>query len=251
MTEILVVIGLIVLMLGLAVPAFNLIRGGRSIDSAQNQVAAMIGKARSDAIGLQQIHGVMFFLDPASDRVNVAEVYATDYPAANGDRDVYLDLAPDTDFLPLPHGVLAFVLCNGTVNAAGTRTSDGYLGYNTIFGTFNNIGVSPGGAATGGVILFNGEGQLISRSYGYTTVLNTVNTAMQTQIIGLAGANGFVDAGPGGATTTIMSAMGFALCDYQAFKSNGDKPDPLFTGTPIAPPTSPMKNNGSTTTAAS
>src|SRR3954468_996764 len=80
LTEILIVISLIVLMLGLAVPAFNLIRGGRSTDSAENQVAAMLGHARADAIGLQQPHGILFFIDPSTDRVNVAEVYAADYP---------------------------------------------------------------------------------------------------------------------------------------------------------------------------
>ena len=191
MTEILIVIALIVLILGLAVPAFNLIRGSRSIDSAQNQIAAMIGKARSDAIGLQQIHGVMFFLDPATDRVSVAEVYAADYPTdPTADADVYLDLVPDTDFLPLPQGVLAFTICNGTI-VGGARTSDGYIGYN------NNFGAATSSKSPGGVILFDAFGKLISRSYGYKTLAALPFTLMQQQILGtsILGTNGFIDPG--------------------------------------------------------
>ena len=45
MTEILIVIALIVLIMGLAVPAFNLITGTRSVDAAENVVTAMLGRA--------------------------------------------------------------------------------------------------------------------------------------------------------------------------------------------------------------
>src|SRR3954468_21333002 len=135
LTEILIVISLIVLMLGLAVPAFNLIRGGRSTDAAENQGAAMISHSRSDAIGLQQLHGVLFFIDPATDRVNVAEVTATDYPETGGPtRDVYLDLVPEIDFLALPPGVLGFVLSDAAVNPGqSNRNADGYIGFNTVY----------------------------------------------------------------------------------------------------------------------
>src|SRR4051794_31459798 len=89
LTEILIVIGLIVLMLGLAVPAFNLIRGSHSIEGAENQISAMISRARADALGLQTTCGVMFYIDTATNRVNVAEVVAADYPNAGAPtRDV-------------------------------------------------------------------------------------------------------------------------------------------------------------------
>src|SRR2546423_14319985 len=89
LSEIMVVIVIIVLLLALAVPAFNLIRGSRSVEGAENQVGAMLGRARADAIGLQKPFGVMFFIEPTQDRVAIAEGYATDYPTS-GTRDVYL-----------------------------------------------------------------------------------------------------------------------------------------------------------------
>ena len=54
LTELLVVIGLIVLILAIAVPSFSFITGSASLDGAQNQIAAMLGRARSEAIGLQE-----------------------------------------------------------------------------------------------------------------------------------------------------------------------------------------------------
>src|SRR5213592_2939679 len=69
LTEILVVIALIVLLLVLAVPAFNLITGGKSIEGATNQLSAALGRARAQAIGLQKPTGVMFFIEPRSQRV--------------------------------------------------------------------------------------------------------------------------------------------------------------------------------------
>ena len=50
LTELLVVISLIVILIALAVPAFSFITGSRSVDGAQNIVAAMLGRARSEAI---------------------------------------------------------------------------------------------------------------------------------------------------------------------------------------------------------
>src|SRR5947207_7259284 len=64
LTEILIVIALIVLMLALALPAFNFITGGRSVDAAQNQIAAFLARARTEAIGRQQTRSVMFLLHP-------------------------------------------------------------------------------------------------------------------------------------------------------------------------------------------
>src|SRR5438270_11443720 len=66
LTEILIILGIIVLRLALAVPAFNFIIGGRSVEGATNQISAFLSRARVDAIGLQEVRGVMFFLDPAT-----------------------------------------------------------------------------------------------------------------------------------------------------------------------------------------
>jgi len=44
LTEILIVIGLIVLVIALAVPAFNVMTGGRSVDAAMNTLSAVLGR---------------------------------------------------------------------------------------------------------------------------------------------------------------------------------------------------------------
>jgi prepilin-type N-terminal cleavage/methylation domain-containing protein len=68
LTELLVVISIIVLLLAIAVPLFNVLRGGRSVDSGQNVVSAMLQRARARAIGIQQRRGVFFFNDQTNDR---------------------------------------------------------------------------------------------------------------------------------------------------------------------------------------
>ena len=69
LVEILIVIGIIVLLLGLSVPAFSWLTGSNSTAGAENNISAMIGRARGDALGLQRDTGVFFFVDPASQRV--------------------------------------------------------------------------------------------------------------------------------------------------------------------------------------
>src|SRR4051812_37942437 len=99
LTEILIVIGIIVLLLAMAVPAMRVLTGGRSIDGAENQLSAFLGRARGEAIALQEERGVMFFVDPVSDRVTAVEVFVTQ---ATGARDKYLDLVGDRDRIMLP-----------------------------------------------------------------------------------------------------------------------------------------------------
>src|SRR4051795_13387869 len=72
LTEILIVMGLIILILALAVPAFNLISGSRSVDAGENLVAAMVSHARAEAIRNHRIAGVAFFRDTTNDRSAMA-----------------------------------------------------------------------------------------------------------------------------------------------------------------------------------
>src|SRR4051812_709861 len=109
--ELMVVIGIIVLLILVAVPALGLITGSRSVDRAENNLSALLGRARADALGLQRDTGVMFFIDPATQGVTAAEVFATSPPAAPvAGIDVYLDFVADRDFLPMPKGVGAQVV---------------------------------------------------------------------------------------------------------------------------------------------
>src|SRR5689334_2041290 len=74
--EIMLVVAIMVLLLAMAVPAFNFITGSRSTDAAQNLVSAMLGRARAYAISSEKYAGVAFFVDPATGRSTMALVEA-------------------------------------------------------------------------------------------------------------------------------------------------------------------------------
>jgi type II secretory pathway pseudopilin PulG len=183
LTEILIVIGLIVLMLALAVPTFNFLTGNRSVEGAQNTIGALIGRARVEAIGLQETRGVFFFIDRASGRVAAALVRAVERPdpatfLADSNTDpsfppeVWLDLVPDNDLITLPAGVMLQTVDEALVNASGIRIEDAYLGYNRRNeGNQRNQGPPQSDTHTlyGGVILFDGSGQLVAQRYAFKT----------------------------------------------------------------------------------
>src|SRR5580765_1691154 len=82
LTEVLIVIALIVLMLALALPAFNFITGGRSIDGAMNGMSAFLARARTEAVGVQEMRGVMFYIDPKTEREMMVLVKEAPAPTA-------------------------------------------------------------------------------------------------------------------------------------------------------------------------
>ena len=89
----------------MSMPAFNFITGGRNADAAMNQISAFLARARTEAVGLQEIRGVMFYVDPKTDREMMVLVKGTPYKAGDSTNvDVYLD-AGDEDHLALPRGI--------------------------------------------------------------------------------------------------------------------------------------------------
>ncbi len=70
----LVVLGVIVIILLVSVPAFNSITEGRKSASARNMVSAALSRARAEAIKLEQPAGVFFFYDEANERTRMAVV---------------------------------------------------------------------------------------------------------------------------------------------------------------------------------
>lgn len=74
LAEMLVIIGIILLVMAIALPAFTVIVSGRSIESARNIVAASIVRARGEAIRRGQPCGVFFYVDPDSGRTGLAMV---------------------------------------------------------------------------------------------------------------------------------------------------------------------------------
>src|SRR5687768_5966656 len=74
LVEMLIVIGLILLIILIALPAFNAMTGSRSLESAQNQISALLNRARMEAIGLQEHRGLLFYIDPTTQRITCALV---------------------------------------------------------------------------------------------------------------------------------------------------------------------------------
>src|SRR4051812_14860801 len=74
LTELLIVIGIIVLVAIIAIPAFRTMTGSRSTEAAHNQLSGLLGQVRGEAISLQQIRGVAFFLVPETKRVQAVIV---------------------------------------------------------------------------------------------------------------------------------------------------------------------------------
>lgn len=124
LTELLIVIGLIVLLVALAVPAFNLISGTRSIESAENQISAFVGATRAEAIGLQEKRGVFLFVDPGSDRLTMVQVYYPPNVLPTNDNGVVIDLFPNRDEVQLPLGVGLRAVPNG--NPSATNNPSGW-----------------------------------------------------------------------------------------------------------------------------
>lgn len=74
--ELLIVIGIIGVVVALGVPLFGVLTGARSQEAGQNLVAAAIGQARTTALNEGKYAGVLFYIDPATERTAMALVVA-------------------------------------------------------------------------------------------------------------------------------------------------------------------------------
>ena len=173
LTEILIVIALIVLILAMSMPAFNFITGSRSADTATNQISAMLARARTEAVGLQEIRGVLFYLDPKTDREMMVLVQPTDPKTTlvapnltvdqqtNSAVEVWLTLESNTDHLALPRGIGIQVANDASNTTAGNY--DRYVGFNYL----PKQTPSSTDPIFGGVILFDAYGRLANVHYGF------------------------------------------------------------------------------------
>lgn len=159
LTELLIVVGIIVLIIVLALPAFNVLTGSRSVEGALNQVSAFLARARVEAIGLQEHRGVMFFRDPVTDRIGMVLVREAPMPSG-ATLEVVLDLVDDRDTLLLPPGIGVQTILGAAPEPPAQRNAHGYIGLNQLPGTNLSIG---------GTILFDSGGRLVIRSYGLLT----------------------------------------------------------------------------------
>ena len=280
--EIMIAAGIIVLMISMALPVFRAITGSRSEEGTTNLIAAQLGRARADAVGLHRPAGVAFVYNAAKQTTYMAEVQfrdcqywspgvpyvrgnyvkvaatpavgspAIDYfylalgastgspppspsppstPPSNGIWQCIsgppLDIAADTDLVPLPTGVGVQTVCNCTYSG-GVRTSDGYLSV--------------------GAILFDVHGRVTGQPYEMDDINN--NTATLLNKAGFAGKafpNVYVyaplntSAGSGASAPGrwgVESQYGLVVYQRAAYDAQGfTYADPLYTtGTASTPP---------------
>jgi prepilin-type N-terminal cleavage/methylation domain-containing protein len=74
LVEMITVLTIMVLLLSIAIPVWKALLGGTNTATAQNQIAAMLANARSDAMYYRQTIGVFFFPDLKSGQTAMAEV---------------------------------------------------------------------------------------------------------------------------------------------------------------------------------
>lgn len=161
LTEVLVVIGIIVLIAVLAVPSFRALTGGRSTEAAQNTISAVLARARTEALGLQQSRGVLFFRDLESGRIGMAMVRSD-----NEIQPHQLDLVPDRDPIMLPVGVgIQFI--DDVVSPSPDPSADRYIGFNRRIDRMSDTTITPTVVPYGGVVLFDRKGRLASDEYAF------------------------------------------------------------------------------------
>jgi len=240
LVEMLTVVAIIAVIVAAAVPALNMLSGNRSIDGGQNVLSAALNTARTEAIRLGRPTGVMLLLD-FNGNVNVASVYGQRLPSSDrpDDVDIFLDAAPNQDLAILPRDIG----CQGVIwNCAygpNGRTSDGYVGFNKIH-VAQSGAPQPVTAPIGGVILFDGHGQLISLRYGFHLrnlvgnqfVLSEMGKLLLGQLPAQS-VNQIMDNVPcwaGSPPATMCSQVGVAVYRADEFKGRGfGLRDAIFT----------------------
>lgn len=225
LVEMLVVMGIIILAITLAIPTIRALTGSKSQSVAENTISAFLARTRAEAIGLQQVQGVLFYIDPATQRVTLAQVY--DNADSNG--VAYLDLVPDRDQLALPPGLRLFTILDAPP-AGSPMISDlfqtsanplfRYMGFNDV--NTNSVAGSylSNSTSLGGVILFDGNGRTVAIPYGFRFL---DSTRAVTAIGTLAFPGGTPSANwPNTPNMYFRSQIAFVLVDQQAYDNYRD-----------------------------
>ncbi|MDB5330537.1 MAG: Verru Chthon cassette protein, partial [Phycisphaerales bacterium] len=213
LVEMLVVIGIIILFVTLAIPAISAITGTRSISAAENQISAVLARAREEAIGIQDYRGVLFYIDPREDRVVAALVRSADLQGVstpNGLPVLMLDAVENRDYLMMPQGIRLHTLYDDP--------NCRYLGFNPVPGSTENV-------RFGGVILFDGQGRLVSKPYGLewqapdpANLPNGKIPSGMSALLKVPPGTYFVPTN-GSPNNPLRSQLGLILFDYAPFKS--------------------------------
>lgn len=205
LTEMLIVIAVIVLIATIAVPVFNAMTGSRSVEGAENNASAFLARARTEALGLQEYRGVLFFRDPQSQRVGMAMVFPR-----NGAPTWELDLVPERETVLLPKGVGVQLFDNAPL--------DRYLGFNPV--PAGPAGPSP--IQYGGVVLFDRQGRVASDPYVFLIERDPDGPGPLTDTATLMGQFLFDRPDLAGAGPTYLPATGFYSSSLGFVMFDGD-----------------------------
>jgi type II secretory pathway pseudopilin PulG len=254
LTELLIVIGIIVLFVTLALPAFNLISGGKSVAGAENELSALLARARNEAMGVQDYRGLAIYRDATTDRYGAAIVsFATysgwsgtaSYPqfsyvtyatgsAPNQITHYYVCnvpiLAPSSGTNPLPTAGAPWFECGPN---AVDQTSDSDLqplptGVGVqVINNCNMNGTNGLRASNGylpiGVILFNQEGVLTAVKSISFAVYGHLGTSGNFSSYSIAASQGaiplYVAANPAQGLS-LSSSFGLVVFDKQSFETS-------------------------------
>ena len=89
LVELLIVLAIIGIVTALGIPLFGVLTGAKSVEAGRNLVAATLGQARTVAVNEGKYAGVMFFVDPATERTAMSIVIVTDPASSMEDPDPY------------------------------------------------------------------------------------------------------------------------------------------------------------------
>lgn len=216
--EMLVVMGIIILAVTLAIPTIRALTGSKSQSVAQNTVAAFLARTRAEAIGLQQPEGLLFYIDPATARVGVAQVEVT--PTQTGDPPgvALLDLVPDRDQMLLPPGLGLRTLKDQPITGA----TDPYPRYRYLGFNFNStaptlVSYNNNTTGLGGVILFDSNGRVTPTQYGFRFVSGGNLTGIGQLAFGSSGS--LPGNWPTVNSTYLRSQIAFVLYDRDVFRN--------------------------------
>lgn len=167
LTELMVVIGIMVMLMAMAVPAFNALTGQRSVEMAQNQVSTALAQARMTALSTQKKTGILFFRD-AQDRVSIGIVQ--DVGAVGGTTTRQIDLVAGQRITPLQKGTLI-----------QTMDVNGQYGFEP-YSYLSDMNYGMGAQKILGLVLFDSKGRLDTSTAWRPT--NADNSALAIAALG-------------------------------------------------------------------
>ncbi|MGA2496745.1 MAG: prepilin-type N-terminal cleavage/methylation domain-containing protein [Tepidisphaeraceae bacterium] len=264
LVELLVVLVILVILLAVSAPMLRMFTGKRSIQAAQNQVVAALETARSQAITMREIRGVLFVLDMQQVVDPKTGQFVTDSRGlityaptgrikaimvrASGPKqpdaawlemygvEVFLDGA-GMDPITLPAGVMLQTIDNCSLSGT-VRQDDNYIGFNRF-----KIGAGDITIPVGGVILFDADGRLATMRYSFRLGYDPGAAYRRSELGDILFPSlpidpnrnydqGFPGSVLGQDANPLMapySNVGLVLCDRDEFDAIGTLSDPQFS----------------------